>query len=62
MTQSAGQGVFNGHQVGVWYTGSRWSVFNQDSAAMPVNAEFDVIVDAQQAFECSDVIFANGFD
>jgi len=62
VTQSAGQGVFNGHQVGVWYTGSRWSVFNQDGAAMPVNAEFDVIVDAQQAFECNDVIFADGFD
>lgn len=62
VTQSAGQGVYNGHQVGVWYTGSRWSVFNQDGAAMPVNAEFDVIVDARQVFECSDVIFADGFD
>jgi hypothetical protein len=62
VTQSAGQGVFNGHQIGVWYTGSRWSVFNQDGAAMPVDAEFDVIVDARQVFECSDVIFADGFD
>jgi hypothetical protein len=62
VTQSAGQGVFNGHQIGVWYTGSRWSVFNQDGAAMPVDAEFDVIVDARQVFECSDVIFADGLD
>ena len=62
VTQSAGQGVYNAHQIGVWYTGSRWSVFNQDGAAMPVDAEFDVVVDAQQAFECSDTIFADGFD
>jgi hypothetical protein len=62
VTQSAGRGVFNGHHVGVWYTGARWSVFNQDGTAMPPDAEFDVVVDAQQVFECSDVIFADGFD
>lgn len=62
VTQSAGQGVFNGHQIGVWYTGSRWSVFNQDGATMPVGAEFHVVIDARQAFECADVIFADGFD
>ena len=30
----------NRHAIGVWYTGSRWSVFNQDKAAMPANVSF----------------------
>lgn len=62
VTQSARQGIYNAHQVGVWYNGSHWAVFNQDLAAMPADAEFDVVVDAQQVFECSDVIFADGLE
>lgn len=38
-------GVANPHNIGVWYTGSKWAVFNQDMAAMPVNAAFSVFVD-----------------
>jgi hypothetical protein len=37
-------GVYNDHQIGVWYTGSDWSIFNQDLAAMPVGASFNVTV------------------
>src|SRR6185295_5219432 len=37
-------GTYNAHPVGVFYTGSRWAVFNQDLAAMPVNAAFNVMV------------------
>jgi hypothetical protein len=39
-------GTYNNHPIGVWYntTTLRWGVFNQDFAAMPVNAAFNVIV------------------
>jgi hypothetical protein len=42
----AGQsgGVFNVHQVGVWYDGSHWAIFNEDSAPVPVGAAFNVYV------------------
>jgi hypothetical protein len=33
------------HPIGVWYTGSNWSVFNQDRAAMPTTAAFNVIIE-----------------
>jgi hypothetical protein len=61
-TQGTGGDTFNAHQVGVYYNGNRWAIFNQDMAAIPLNTQFHVVVDAQQVFECSDVIFANGFD
>ena len=38
--------VYNNHPIGVWYTGSQWAIFNQDIAAMPVGAAFNVYVDA----------------
>ena len=37
-------GVYNNHPIGVWYTGSRWAIFNQDAAGMPVGAHFNVMV------------------
>jgi hypothetical protein len=37
-------GAYNNHAIGVWYTGSRWAIFNQDLAAMPVGAHFNVFV------------------
>jgi len=39
-------GVYNRHVVGVWYSISagRWSIFNQDFAAMPEGASFNVLV------------------
>jgi hypothetical protein len=30
--------------VGVWYTGSRWAIYTEDLSAMPVDAEFDLMV------------------
>lgn len=39
-------GVYDNHPIGVWYTGSRWAIFNQDHASMPVNAAFNVKVSA----------------
>jgi hypothetical protein len=41
-----GDGVYNDHHVGVWYdaTVERWAIFNEDRAAMPVGAAFNVVV------------------
>ena len=39
-------GTYNDHPVGVWYDAAakRWAVFNQDRAAMPEGAAFNVAV------------------
>ena len=37
-------GAPDNHPLGVFYDGSQWRVFNQDSAAMPVGAAFNVFV------------------
>jgi hypothetical protein len=60
-TPSNGGSLFNAHQTGIFYSSGYWSIFNQDFTAIPVGTQFQVL-DAQQLFECSDVIFANGFD
>ena len=38
--------TYNNHPIGVWYSSNaqKWSVFNQDLAAMPVDAAFNVLV------------------
>ena len=41
----AGGGVYNKHNIGVYYIGGstqRWAIFNQDHAAMTPNASFNV--------------------
>ncbi|MBU0492143.1 MAG: hypothetical protein KKA73_23130 [Chloroflexi bacterium] len=40
--------TYNNHPIGVWYDGlaKKWAVFNQDIAAMPVDAAFNVLVAA----------------
>ena len=40
-------GTDNIHNVGVWYTGTQWAIFNQDHAAMPSGAAFNVLVLAE---------------
>jgi len=42
-------GVSNDHTIGVWYDGARWAIFNQDHAAMPVGAFFNVSIPADDA-------------
>jgi hypothetical protein len=39
-------GKYNDHPIGVWYNTkrSKWAIFNQDRAAMPVGADFNVAV------------------
>lgn len=42
---SGGSGnVVNDHVTGAWYTGSNWAIYNEDLAAMPENAEFDLMI------------------
>jgi len=62
VTQSASEGIFNGHPIGVWYSSGYWRVFNQDGVAIPVDAAFHVVVSPEQVAECSDLIFKDGFD
>jgi hypothetical protein len=35
-------GVYNAHPVGVWYDGTRWAIYNEDFAPMPVGTAFAV--------------------
>lgn len=37
-------GLYNDHPIGVAYTGAKWVVFNQDGAAMPAGATFNVLI------------------
>jgi hypothetical protein len=37
-------GTYDNHPIGVWYTAGKWAIFNQDIAAMPVGAAFNVII------------------
>ena len=52
VTQNFGSlgGVYNNNHIGVWYNGSKWSVFNQDFSTMPVGAMFNVLVDHPSTF------------
>lgn len=45
VTQSYGAtGIYNNKSIGVYYTGSRWAIFNQDRSAMPTGAQFNVLI------------------
>jgi hypothetical protein len=39
------RGVFNLPQVGVWYNGANWAIFNEDGSAIPAGAAFNVNVE-----------------
>jgi hypothetical protein len=39
-----GTGHYNAHPIGVYYYGSRWAIFNEDSTSMPTNVAFNVLV------------------
>lgn len=43
LISSAGN-TYNNHEIGVWYNGAQWAIFNQDLAGMPVGASFNVLV------------------
>jgi hypothetical protein len=37
--------VYNDNPIGVWYTGTKWAIFNQGLTAMPVGAKFNISID-----------------
>ena len=37
-------GVYNNHPIGVYYDGSKWTVYNQDMSAMPDGIKFNVLI------------------
>jgi len=41
-----GTGVYNNHPIGVYYSSveQKWAIFNQDLAAMPNGADFNIVV------------------
>jgi hypothetical protein len=36
-------GPYNPHSIGVWYNGTKWTIFNQDRVTMPPQAKFNVL-------------------
>ena len=36
-------GKYNAHQIGVWYSGGKWLIYNEDKAAMPLATNFNVL-------------------
>jgi len=52
LTPAGATGVDNPHVVGVYYDTyyQKWSIFNQDIAAMPVGAAFNVLVASHKAY------------
>ncbi len=36
-------GPYNPHEVGAWYNGSKWTLYNEDTQPIPANAKFNVI-------------------
>jgi hypothetical protein len=37
-------GIYNDNPIGVWYTGTNWSIFNQNFVALDTNDVFNVLV------------------
>jgi len=47
VTQNYGtnaKGVYNNHPIGVYYEKGYWTIYNQDLAPMPENAQFNVLI------------------
>lgn len=45
ITQNWGtNGKFNNHEVGVYYNGVRWAIYNEDKADLTVGAAFNVLI------------------
>ncbi|MFP4345287.1 MAG: hypothetical protein ACLFU8_11385 [Anaerolineales bacterium] len=58
-----GSGIYNDHPVGVWYDdiSNKWSIFNEDGAAMPAGADFNVLVAGPDAEAFVHVATAESF-
>lgn len=49
-------GTYNNRAVGAWYSGGRWKIFNQDLAAMPIGAAFNIRIDRSYAVSSTNVV------
>jgi|SRR5579862_879852 len=36
-------GIYDNHPIGVWFTGSDWAIFHQDSTSIPLGASYNVM-------------------
>ena len=56
-----GPGVYNNHEIGVYYKPSngRWAIFNQDKAPMAVGADFNVTITLNQEYVYLPVVMEN---
>jgi hypothetical protein len=57
-------GIVYPYKTGVYYNqaSGKWGVIKQVGEPMEELAHFHVIVSAEQIAECSDIIFADGFE
>jgi len=55
-----GTGIYNNHNIGVYYTGTKWAVYNEDLAAMPVGCGFNLLIYKNSGIGIEDNILANG--
>jgi hypothetical protein len=46
---TASGGVYNNHPTGVYYNGTTWAVFNEDTQSMPAGAAFNVAIGSKGA-------------
>jgi hypothetical protein len=37
-------GIYDPASIGIWYAGGHWIIFDENAAAMPVGAQFNVVV------------------
>lgn len=43
--------TYNNHPIGVYYSGGKWRIFNQDRATMSKGAMFNILVDHPKSFQ-----------
>jgi hypothetical protein len=62
VTQHAG--ISNDNPYGARYdkVRGRWTIVNAGVVELPLRTQFHVLVNPRQVFECTDVIFTDGFD
>lgn len=55
-------GIYNEHPFGVYYFGGKWRLFNQDSAAMPEGAAFNILIPPTDSAAFTHVATATNSD
>lgn len=55
-------GVGNNHPTGIWYANPQWAIYNEDVAAMPVGAAFNIYIPDDSPVETHICTAANTTD